>query len=398
MRALPLIAVLAALAVWTPAIAHHDLHAQVTRADTAMVIVNVARELESSGDRELAEQLYRLVLGRYRDTPAASQASARLATMGGERRQGNGRAGFVVYNTMLGTWLGVAIPVAAGAEGQSTYGAGLLAGAGLGFLASNIYAGSRDMSSGQASVYRFTTWWAMWQAVGWREVLDIGGGERCTTDPYGYSYCYNDTPDEAPVTAAVVGGLGGVIAGIGLSTLPMQAGDVELVQHSALWGTWYSAVVWILTHEDSGSDDALLTQLLLSGDAFGLAAIPAARAWQPTAGQVRLTSIAGVAGAIVGLGVDLLVHVNDDDTGVLIPTIGATAGLIAGAASTGLTRGRPRIGQPEPSSSDVALLNVHDGVRVALPLPLPTAIPSIGEQGRLRYRPGVRLTLFDAHF
>ena len=140
------------------------------------------------------------------------------------------------------------------------------------------------------------------------------------------------------------------------------------------------------------------SHLLLGGDALGLAAILAARAWQPTSGQVRLTSIAGVAGAIVGLGVDLLVHVDDDDTAVLIPTIGATAGLIAGAASTGLTRGRPHISQPEPSSSDMALLNVHNGVRMALPTPLPTAIPAIGERGRLQYRPGVRLTLFDAHF
>jgi len=399
MRVLPLFVVLAALAVWTPAIGHHDLHAQVTRADTAMVILHVARDVDASGDRELAAQLYRLVLERYAGTPAAAQASTRLATMGGERRQGNGRAGFVVYNTMFGTWLGVAIPAAAGAEGSSAFGAGLLAGAGIGFLASNAYAGHRPMSSGQAKAYTFATWWLTWQAIGWRAVLDIGRHQVCYPDGLGGSYCYDDTPDEAPFTAAVVGGLGGAIAGIGLSRLPLQAGDVELVQHSALWGTWYSAVAWILTHEDSGgSDDVVLTYLLLGGDALGLAAIPAARAWQPTSGQVRLTSIAGVAGAIVGLGVDLLVHVDDDDTGVLIPTIGATAGLIAGAVSTGLTRGRPRITQPEPSSSDVALLNVHDGVRVALPLPLPAAIPWIGEQGRLRYRPGVRLTLFDAHF
>lgn len=399
MRALTLLAVFVAIAVCSPAIRNHHLAAQVTRADTAMVVLHVARDLDASGDRELAEQLYLLLVERYADTPAAAQASARLGTMGAERRQGNGRVGFVVYNTTFGTWLGLAIPLAAGAEGSSAYGAGLLAGAGLGFLASNAYAASRFMSSGQASAYRFTTLWATWQAVGWREVLDIGGGERCTTDPSGYTYCYDSTPDEAPVTAAVVGGLGGVVAGIGLSTLPLQAGDVELVQHAALWGTWYGAVLWILTHEDSSnSDDAVLTHVLLGGDVLGLAAIPAARAWRPTAGQARLTSIAGVAGAIIGFGIDLLINVDDEDTAVLIPTIGSVAGIIAGASWTGLARGRPRITQPEAGSSDVALLNVHDGVRVALPQPLPAAIPSIGERGRLRYRPGVRLTLFDVHF
>ncbi|MGD2135131.1 MAG: hypothetical protein PVF27_03180 [Gemmatimonadales bacterium] len=381
----------------SPAATSHAA-AQDTPADTAMVLVQVAQSLETAGERELAEELYRLVLERYPDTAAADLAAGRLDALGNVRRQGNGRVRFVVYNTLFGTWLGLAIPLAAGAEEAPAFGAGLLAGGGLGFLASNAYSGSRPMTTGQAGAYTFATGWATWQAIGWREVFDIGGGEECYTDEWG-TYCYDTTPDEAPVTAAVVGGLAGVAGGLWLSTLPIQAGDMTLVDHSASWGTYYGAVLYILTHEDGdGDDDALWTHLLLGGDILAAAAIPAARAWQPTEGQVRLTSIAGVAGGIAGLGVDLLLEVDDDDTAILIPTIGATAGLIAGAAMTRLTAREPRPAPTETAAVDMALVNVHQGVRLALPTPLPMPVPSLTPEGRIRYRPGMRISLFDARF
>lgn len=398
MRVMIRAALAAVFVLSVSALTTRSLAAQETPADTAAVVVQIAQSLEEAGERELAEELYRLVVERYPGTPAADIASRRLAASGNLRRQGSGRVQFVVYNTLFSTWLGLAIPLAAGAEDAPAFGAGLLAGGGLGFFASNAYARSRPMTSGQAGAYAFATWWATWQAIGWREVLDIGGGEQCTTEPWG-TYCYDTTPDEAPITAAVLGGLAGVAGGIWLSTLPIQAGDMALVDHASSWGTYYGAVLYILTHEDGDeNDDVLFTELLLGGDILAAAAIPAARAWQPTVGQVRLTSIAGVAGAIAGLGVDLLLEVDDDDTAILFPTIGATAGLIAGALMTRLTAKEPRLPSDATESLDLALLNLNDGVRVALPTPLPVPVPVLTGDGRVRYRPGVRISLLDARF
>jgi hypothetical protein len=374
--------------------------AQQTPADTARVIVQVATSLETSGQRELAEEMYRLVFQRYPNTDAAREAARRLAALGNVRRQGSGRVQFVTWTTLFGTWLGVATPAAFGAETAPPYGVGLLAGGGLGFIAANTYARGRAMSSGQAGAYTFATAWASWQAMGWRAVLDIGRRQECFPDGTGGQYCYDTTPEEAPFTAAVIGGLAGIGAGIALSKTNVQSGDISLVDHAAIWGTWYGFALRTLLRRDDwvgDEDDDVLTFLLLGGNAFALAAIPAARAWQPTGGQVRLTSIAGLAGGVAGLGIDLIMQTEDDDVAILVPTLGVTAGLLAGAISTRLTTGERDLARAGPDAVDLALLNVRDGVRLSLPAPIPTALPAIAN-GRLTVRPGVRLTLLDAHF
>ena len=65
-----------------------------------------------------------------------------------------------------------------------------------------------------------------------------------------------------------------------------------------------------------------------------LGAIPLARAWRPSVGRVRLITAAGIAGGLIGLGVDLLADVNGEKTAVLIPTLGSVVGLGVGTALT----------------------------------------------------------------
>ncbi|NIM48532.1 MAG: hypothetical protein GTN62_02500 [Gemmatimonadales bacterium] len=370
-------------------VASSSLYAQETPADTAAILMSVVRTLEAEGRTELAEELLQFIIERYPGTRAAEEAARRVAALRGVRQAGSGRVELIVWTTTYGVFLGLAIPAAFGADDPEPYGAGLLIGGPLGFLASSIYSRHNSMSSGQARVISFATQWGAWQGVGWQQVLEIGDREIC--DQFG---CSTETSDEAPWTAAVVGSLAGLGAGVVLTRArDIPAGGAELARHAALWGAWYGLAAGVLADAE---DDALLTAAPLGGDIALLGAIPAARAWHPTSGRVRLISIAGVAGAAAGLGLDLLLNVDDEKPAVLIPTATATVGLVAGALLT--RNGKDERTDSEGRLSSSALLNFHDGVRLALPTPLPTAIPAMTAEGEFRWRPGIRLTLLDARF
>jgi hypothetical protein len=364
-----------------------SLQAQQTPADTAAVILEVARQLRVEGATTTAEELLEYLIQRYPGSPAATQARELLADLLGTLEERDGRVQFIVWNTLFFTWLGLATPAALGADEPEPFGAGLLIGAPVGYLASRAFASNRPISSGQAGAYTLSTIWGTWQAMGWRAVLNIGEKEIC--NEFG---CYSDTPTEAPWTAAVVGGLAGIGTGLWLSKKNIPRGDMTLVDHGALWGTYYGLALGIILNKE---DDTLLAYTLLGGNAGLLAAVPAARAWRPTRGQVRLASVAGLAGGVAGLGIDLIVQPDDTETAVAIPTATATIGLIVGALTV---RGK---GRPDGRSSpdfQQAFLNVGDDVTVGFPLPFASALPSLDEHGRRRLRPALSVNLVSARF
>ena len=51
--------------------------AQLTRADSASVILAVASDLESRGEEDVTSSLYRHIVDRFPGTPAAETAGAR---------------------------------------------------------------------------------------------------------------------------------------------------------------------------------------------------------------------------------------------------------------------------------------------------------------------------------
>lgn len=110
--------------------------AQETRADTAAVLVQAARRLAAEGERDVAANLLRYIIRWYGDTPIAQQAARELAGADRARVAGSGRTGFVVTNTLFGAWLGVAVPLAFGADDPPPYGVGLIAGPAAGLLGS----------------------------------------------------------------------------------------------------------------------------------------------------------------------------------------------------------------------------------------------------------------------
>lgn len=364
---------------------------QWTPADTAAVLLSAANALDREGHHDAAEDLLRYVLQRYPGTPASEEAQRLLGGIRRTQEMGEGRVGFVVYNTGFLTWLGVVIPAALGADTPAPFGAGILVGAPLGFFGSKAYATRVPMTSGQAALYQLSTAWLSWQALGWREVLGIGDDETCYPDGTGGQWCSENTPDTAPWAALAAGGIVGAGVGLVLTRTDVDNGTAAMIRHGAAWGTWYGLALGVLV---DANDDALLTWTLLGGNAGIAASIPLAGALDPTPGQVRIASAAGLAGALVGLGIDLLLEVDSDEAAIGIPLATSTVGLIAGAAMTA----RGARSSDGPNDPGTALLTLGHGRSIDLPMPLPTAAPTVTADGRLRHRPAVQLRLFEARF
>lgn len=358
-----------------------------TAADSANIVLEAARTLAREGHRDAARRLFGLIRERWAATSAAQAAESLLATLAPAERRGIGslgRTGYILFHTLYGGFLGAAIPAAFGANGTEPYGAGLLIGAPLGFFGSRAFARAHITMPGQAGVASFATAWGTWQGLAVQQMLDIGDEEICSTD-----LCFTDESDTAPWAAMVVGGLAGLGTGLALAAREIRAGTSTLISHSAFWGSWYGVS---LGRVFGAEDNTLIGTTLIAGNAALLAAIPAAKAWRPGSARVRLTTAAGIAGGLAGIGIDLIASIDDERSSWAIPAATSALGLLAGALATANRRDAD-----EGEAAGAALLTVRERARLGVPLPFPAAIPT-EEPGRRRFRPGLRFLLLDAEF
>ncbi len=371
-------------------------HAQPTPADSAAVLYAAAVRLDAEGNGDLAVELLAFLRRAYPGTPAAARAEQMLSTLRTAARRSGGRAGFVVWNTIYGAWLGLAVPAAFGADNAESFGAGLLIGGPAGLLASKYIADHRAIGSGQAIGTSFGSIWGTWQGIGWREVLDIGTEtDEVCFDPGTGPICQDveRDSDTAPFAAALLGGAAGLVAG-GLLGRHSSPGDVTLAAFGGLWGTWYGSAFAAIA--DVNGSDHQLTWALIGGNAGLLGAALAAGGTEMSAGRVWVIGAAGLAGGVAGVGMDLLFQVDDSRGAVLIPTITSAAGLIAGAL---LTHDRPTTNLGAGPALQPALVNLADGrPRLGVPMPIPTVERVLDGTGDYRPGLGLRVSILSGRF
>lgn len=357
-------------------------------ADTASVILQVAKDLQRDGRPDAARELLRYLKARYGATPSAASADSLLRGIPGYGPIGNGRTGFVTFNTAYGAFLGTAIPAAFDARGGA-YGVGLLIGAPAGFFASRAFARAHFRSAGQAGLASFVTAWGTWTGLGIQQAFKIGDEEVC--QQFG---CFTNESDTAPWAALSLGGIAGLGVGWALAgAREIQPGTATMISHSALWGTWFGVAVGRAAGIE---DEGLWTAMLIAGNASLLAAIPAAKKWQPTSSRVRLITAAGLAGGLAGFGIDLIAKPRGDATVLAIPAVTSAAGLLIGALAT---RHQSDLdGSGEESGQANALVQWQNGPRLRLATPVPAAFQIVDRAGKVRLVPGARLHLFDARF
>ena len=359
-----------------------------TAADTAAVILGVARNLEREGRRDAARDLLRYLRSRYGMTAAAQSADSLLRALPAAAAPGAGRTGFVTFNTVYGGFLGVAIPAAFNVDDAQAAGAGLLLGAPAGFFLSRAFARKHFRSSGQAGIASFATAWGTWLGLGVQQALDIGEEKHCSQ--FG---CFESSSETAPWAAMSLGGLAGIAVGWALaSAKEIQPGTSSLISHSAFWGTWFG---FSLGEVADLHDDGLFASALVLGNAALLAAIPAAKAWQPSSSRVRLITAAGLAGGLAGLGITLIAEPDNDQVAFAIPAATSAAGLLVGALATRNQRDLDIPGGAAGAAN--ALVQWREGFRLGIPLPEPAAF-QVSRGGKLRTARGVRFRLFDASF
>lgn len=337
---------LVAGALWMP----HRTEAQLTRADSAAVLLVAALDFESQNAPEIAAALYRRILERFADTPAAADARARLDRLVAEGRvtgappdaarparrpddddgAGAGRVELQVWGTLYGSWLGLAVPAAFGAEGSEAYGAGLLLGAPAGFLASRTAARRGDLSMGQVRAITLGGSWGTWQGLGWREVFDLGVDEVCPPETPGLCY-ESDSGDEALFASMVVGGLTGLATGALIARRDPSSAAATGANLGSLWGTWIATGLGVIADQEG---DDLLATALIGGNIGLIGAGLATPALGWSRSRWRTVSIAGVLGGVGGLGIDLLVQPDDEKVAIAIPLIASVAGLVTGVLTS----------------------------------------------------------------
>ena len=141
------------------AVAPSQASAQLSAADSAAVLLEAATRFEQEGRWEIAEAIYVHITEWYGGTPAAQEAASRLAAEPEERIERLSRVELQVFGTLYGLWLGVAVPIAFGAEDAEAFGAGLLLGGPIGLFGSRAYLRANPLSEGQA---RAISWGGVW--------------------------------------------------------------------------------------------------------------------------------------------------------------------------------------------------------------------------------------------
>lgn len=304
-------------------------------ADPAAVLYRTVLLLEAEGEIDLADSLMDHILRRYPDSAAAATIRSRRAAPDGRRREGNGRTELIVWSTLYGLWLGVAIPGMLGADGSEAYGLGLLLGGPAGFGTAWRATQDSPITDGQAGIITWAGSWGTWQGFGWAHVLDVG--RECETDPLPGqpAQCSTDPSTEATLGWMVGGGLAGAVAGaVAAHRLDISPGDATLVNLGSLWGTWYGFVLTVLA--DMEDDGGLATTLMAGNIGAGAGAL-LARAYPVSRSQARIASIIGVAGGLAGAGIDLIVQPDNAKVAIAIPAV--TSALALGLAVSGIELG-----------------------------------------------------------
>jgi hypothetical protein len=285
----------------------------------AEAVLSFARRLIAQNDLRLAIPVLEKLVEYFPETVAARQARALRDSLVAAPTpppglDQNGRVSVVVFSTLYGTWLGVAIPVIANADDPKTFVASMMAGSAAGLVISLNATENAAISDGRASLINFGGWFGTWQGIAWGNAIGVDTGEDI-------------------VAGSVIGGLTGMTAAILLTNnKEIRRGYATTVNFGGIWGSWF-ALCGAMIADVQESETAW--GIVGTGGVAGVATTAiAARNTRMSRGRARLINIAGVVGTVFGLGIAVLAEVDDDPAIFAIMGAGSVAGLLAGRSAT----------------------------------------------------------------
>ena len=291
-----------------------------------------------------------------------------------------------VWGTLYGIWLGAAIPVALDVSSERAAGFAILVGGPTGFLAARAVTRARPLTKGQAGAITLGGSWGTWQGMGWSIVAlwdeeDLG---------------------RRIVTSSIMGGLAGIAVGYGVSRKEIPDGLSLSVEFASLWGTWFGFLTSYLIHasdeedcydeydypdycdyEDDYTGRAILAGTLLGGNAGLLGMAYAGRDWGLSVSRARIISLAGIMGAVGGLGIQLLGEVDGGRPAAALYLATSALGLGMGVYATREDSPAETASARPPALLGGSLLNRTGGRwSVSLPLPSPVPRPEVSPRAR----------------
>jgi len=224
----------------------------------------------------------------------------------------DGRTDILLFSGYYGLWLGLAVPLSFDAESSQAYALGMLLGAPASIVLTSSLTRDANISEGKATMIALGGNLGTWQGLGWAGIADIEG--------------------TSIVRAGILAGLTGIgIATMLANKIDFSEGHAAVTSSGLEWGAWYGLVFAVIADHE---EEDLLRDMLLGSDLFILGAGIASRNVKASESRIRLINLAGLVGTVAGFGVDLLLEVDDDATGMAIVGSGSTLGLILGALST----------------------------------------------------------------
>ena len=368
-------------AVLGAALCPYRASAQVTRADSAAVLLGAAANLEQRGEQDAAETLYRYIADRFDGTSAAETARAWLDQAGAAQSLGGGETELKVWSTTYGIWLGIAVPAALSAAGPEPYGVGLLLGAPGGFFGGRAFSRTRPLSLGQARAITWGGTWGALQGMALANAMDFGGGERIIE---GDIIIDEEADEEAVLGTMIIASAVGIGGGMLAARQDIRPGTATSATLGSLWGSWFGLATSILADLE---DDPTWATVMLAGNAGLVGGALVGSRVPLSRSRARMISVGGLIGGVGGLGLVLIADVDDENTAIGVTLAGSVAGLALGGV---LTRGHDA---EEDMSGDAesggglpamgALVNWSRGDwSLSAPLPAPSLDPALRYGGR----------------
>jgi len=292
----------------------------VERATEAQILYLLGLKYAARARYDLVGQLWDDVIAEYPGSDAAAECQRDRGQVERLRRtktalfipgallDQSGRTNLMIFSGYYGVWMGIATPIALKARSPQAIAAGLLLGAPVSLLAAHHLSKQANMSDARALMIAFGGHLGTWQGIGWAALADLEGHE--------------------------VIGIGQLasLAGIALATGLTQKVDFStahaiLASASMPWGAWFGAVTAALVNH---SGDNVLRDMLIGSNALILGTGFAGADAQMSESRLQIINLAGVVGAVLGFGIDLLAEIKDIRAAFGIAGLGSVAGLIAG--------------------------------------------------------------------
>ena len=288
---------------------------------------------------------------------------------------GGGETDFTVASTVFGAALGIAVPLAMGADpSRKLYGAGVAVGAPIGFFGARAVTRLRPVSRGQAVAIAWGGYWGGFQGYLLATAMDPAEGGA-------FKSASAETAAASIIAGSAVGLAGGLLAA--------RRGVSERTANSAMmgsvWGNWFGVTSWRLLGEDRDWSRAAF--LALAGNAGLVGGAVVGSRLGLTEAQSRRVNMAGFLGALAGGGLERITRGDGEPATAAYALPGSILGLGVGALLARLHGGEedgaasalPGEGLRAPG----ALLGRSAGVwSLSAPLPSLSREPTLRPDGR----------------